>query len=85
MISAVIVISFMIMLQATVKTVFAARKLTEWWCRQASSYSAIRMRGAEDMNLRAFYIDRYEVTNEAYGKFKHDHKYPADKAKHPVV
>jgi len=39
----------------------------------------------ETIDLKAFYIDKYEVTNEDYKKVKHDHKFSPDKAKHPVT
>lgn len=39
----------------------------------------------EAIDLKAFYIDKYEVTNEDYKKFKHDHKFPPEKARHPAV
>jgi formylglycine-generating enzyme required for sulfatase activity len=39
----------------------------------------------EEIDLKAFYIDKYEVTNEDYKKFVHDHKFPPGKEKHPVV
>lgn len=39
----------------------------------------------EKVDLKAFYIDQYEVTNEQYGNFRHDHKFLPDKAKHPVT
>ncbi len=39
----------------------------------------------EEIDLKAFYIDKYEVTNEAYKKFKHNHTFPAERATHPVA
>lgn len=41
--------------------------------------------GIEKIDLKAFYIDQYEVTNEQYRNFKHEHKFPPDKADHPVT
>lgn len=40
---------------------------------------------AETIDIRAFYIDKYEVTNEAYKKVVRNHKFPADKANYPVA
>lgn len=37
------------------------------------------------IDIKAFYIDKYEITNEQYRKFKVDHKFPSDKGKHPVT
>ena len=35
--------------------------------------------------VKAFYIDRFEVSNEEYAKFKTDHKYSPKKADDPVI
>ncbi len=39
----------------------------------------------EEIDLKAFYIDQYEITNALYKEFKPKHDFPADKADHPVV
>lgn len=35
--------------------------------------------------LKAYYIDKYEVTNREYQRFDPSHKFPAGKEDHPVV
>jgi len=41
--------------------------------------------GIEKLDLKAFYIDKYEVTNEQYKNYKPTHNFPPDKAKHPAT
>ncbi len=36
------------------------------------------------VDLKAFFIDKHEVTNAQYRKFKPEHKFPSNKADHPV-
>ena len=38
-----------------------------------------------NMNLEAFYIDKFSVTNEQFAKLKRDHIYPLDQANHPAT
>lgn len=38
----------------------------------------------KEVSLKAFYIDKYEVTNEEFKKFQPGHKYAPQDAKHPV-
>lgn len=38
-----------------------------------------------DVFVRAFYVDRYEVTNSEYRKFKPDHEYPESENNFPVT
>ena len=37
------------------------------------------------VSVKAFYIDRFEVSNKEYAKFKTDHKYSSKKANDPVI
>lgn len=39
----------------------------------------------EGIMLKEYYIDKYEVTNAAFGKYKPAHKFPSSKATHPAV
>jgi formylglycine-generating enzyme required for sulfatase activity len=88
LLSAVIIISFVIMLHATIKTAFGGHEEVPGMVMVTAGKFIFgdKDEGTEEtIDLRAFYIDKYEVTNEAYKKVAHDHKFPPDKAKHPVV
>ena len=39
----------------------------------------------EKIDLKEYHIDKYEVTNAEFRKFKAAHKFPSSKADHPVV
>ncbi|MDI6744105.1 MAG: SUMF1/EgtB/PvdO family nonheme iron enzyme [Thermodesulfovibrionales bacterium] len=87
-ISAVIVVSFIIMLHASIRTAFAGHEEVDGMVLVPAGKFIFGDKDEgtqETIDLKAFYIDKYEVTNEAYKKVKHDHKFPPDKAKHPVV
>ena len=38
-----------------------------------------------EVNLKAFYIDRFEVSNADFARFKSGHQFPPDRADQPVV
>lgn len=88
LLSAVMFISFIVMLHATINTAFGGHEEGSGMVLVPAGKFIFgdKDEGTEEtIDLRAFYIDKYEVTNEAYKKVNHNHKFPADKAKHPVV